>query len=463
MLFYLLELPALLAAYVLLREVARTRWAAVGGLALLTFHRMWPMPGISWSLLRVGLGLAALAALARFLRRGSPSALWAAGALLGLSFLFSPEAGVASAVACGVALAIGCVREGDGSLLLFVRRAFLMGVGCGCSILPVAAWFASRGALGALIENLVGFSRLRVLGHGGMEFPDLATRAREWIANSNSDTWGLLRDAIAVVFGPILLVVAMIRLGMGFLRGRRGPSIAIEAGLASYGAVLFVSPLTRPDLTHVIFAMPPVFILVVVLVERAIAAARAGGLLADRAIAAAFALATILGLATFETDTIENVGIFARQLVRNVTARGTPPAEEDMRALDLPRSGGVRLPADRAAEIEGVVRFLDRTTAPGEPVWCFPAEPMLNFLADRPLANRYPVGLFAITRDQRLELLADVERRGVRRVVVNTKPIVVDGIPSRDALPELWSYVESRFEPDARFGRFVVMRPRPDP
>lgn len=461
MVFYLLDLPALLAAYVLLREITRARWAALSGLALLTFHRMWPMPGISWSLLRVGLGIAALAALARFLRRGSPWALWATGAFLGLALFFSPEAGIASAVACGATLAIASVQEKRGSFRPFAHRALLVAAGCGSAALPIAAWFASRGALGALIENLLGFSRLRVLGHGAMEFPDLATRAREWIASPSAGTWGLLREAIAVAFGPILLVVAMFCLGTGFLRGRRDPSIAIQAGLAIFGVLLFVSPLSRPDLTHVLFAMPPVFMLVVVLIERAIALLRSRGPLADRATAASFALAAILGLAAFETDTIENVSIFARQLVRNVIARETPPGGEDMRSLDLPRSGGVRLPADRAEEVEGVVRYLERTTTPGEPVWCFPAEPMLNFLAHRPLASRYPVGLFAITRRQRLELLDDVERRGVHRVVVNTKPIVVDGIPSRDALPELWSFVESRFEPEASFGRFVVMRARP--
>ena len=84
----------------------------------------------------------------------------------------------------------------------------------------------------------------------------------------------------------------------------------------------------------------------------------------------------------------------------------------------------------------------------------------MNFLADRPLANRCPLGMFAVTREQRQGMIDEVERRGIRYVVVNTRPIVVDGIVPRDALPEVWPYVESRFEAERTIGRFVVMRRR---
>jgi hypothetical protein len=456
--FYLLDLPALVAAYVLLREITLTRQAAVAGLFLLTFHRMWPMPGISWSLLRVGLGLAALAALARFLRRGSPWAVAATGSFLGLSFFFSEEAGVASALACGVVFALAQGRTG--SPRLSRRGALVLAAGCGLAALPVVVWFAARGALGALIENLLGFSRLRVLGHGALPFPDLLGRAAAWTAGPNPGTWEALREAIAALFGPAVFVVAGFCAAAALLRGPWRPAVAIWVGVATYGAALYVSPLSRPDLTHVLFAMPPAFILAVVLVERAVDPGRGRRPVADRAAAAAFVLAAVLGIAAFDCDTIENVAIFARQVGSNVVGRGIAAEENGMRTLELPRSGGVRLPTDRAAEVEWVVRYLRRTTGAEEPVWCFPAEPMLNFLADRPLASRYPVGLFAITREQRRELLDEVERRGVRRVVVNTKPIAVDGIPSREALPELWSYVETQFEREASYGRFVVMRRR---
>ena len=454
MVFYVLEIPALFAGYVLLRELTRTRWAAVAGLALLAFHRLWPFPGFSWSLLRVAFGLAALAALARFLRRESPWALVAVGALCGLGILFSQEAGAAAVVACGVSLAIGKGRA------LRPRHALALGAGFGMAALPVAVWFTSRGGLADLTGNLLGFGRLRMLGHAAMRFPDLPARLGAWIVHPGAESWALVREALGVVFGPALLVGAAFHVATRMLRGGRGAAVAVEGGLVAYGALLFVSPLSRPDPTHVIAAIPPVYVLTVVLVERLSGVARGARSIADRATAVALMLIAGAGLATLETDTVENTTIFAHQVALNLTGRGAGPAEEEMRALELPRAGGIRLPAYRAEELEQVVRHLERTTGHGEAVWCFPAEPMINFLADRPLSNRFAVGLSAITRQQRLELLEEVSRRGVRRVVVNTRPIDIDGIPSREQLPELWPYVESRYVPEATFGRFVVMRAR---
>jgi hypothetical protein len=166
----------------------------------------------------------------------------------------------------------------------------------------------------------------------------------------------------------------------------------------------------------------------------------------------------VAGLGTLRTDTLQNLRIFARQVALNFTGRGFGPPEAGSRALDLARGGGVRVPEDRADEIEAVVRYVAERTRPDEPVWAFPDEPMLNFLADRPLASPYALALFAITRDQRMELIASVERSGARYAIVNRKTSMVDGIPSRAQVPELWTFLESNFTLERSFGRFDVMR-----
>jgi hypothetical protein len=449
---YLLDLPALLAVYVLLRELARTRITALLGVGVVLFDRMWPMPAMSWSLLRTGIGLAAIAALARSLRSGSARGLVVSGAAVGVALFFSQEAGVAAvgAIAAGLAIDLAWRRPGWKSA---GRDASCFAAGVAATTLPVIAWAASHGALPAMLDNLFGFARLRVLGHGAQPFPTL------WGSPERDE----LREILAAYFGPVLYAFAAFRLGTRILRAPRSPEVAVQAAVIVYGIVLFASPLSRPDPTHVLFAMPPAFVLAVLFIEQAVAAiVGPGQAIARRSAAAAFVALALAGLSVFGADAGENVALFARQVWLSLRGRATGPAEEGLRTLDLPRGGGIRVPRDRADEIESVVGYVRSVTAANEPFWAFPNEPMLNVLADRPLSNPYPLSLFAVTRAQRADLIAALEGSGTRYAVVNEKPTIVDGIPSRDAVPELWSYLEARFVPERRFGRFVVMRRGPE-
>lgn len=455
---YLLDVPALLAVYVLLRELARSRWAAWMGVVLVCFHRMWPMPAMSWSLLRTGMGLAAIAAVAAYFRTRRPTTLVLCGAALGAGLFFSQEAGLAALLSVAVAFAVdalGCGAERKTHL----RNATAVAAGFLGVVGPIVGWYAMRGAVAPMIANLFGFAKLRVLGHGGQPFPVLADVVAAWLRQPGVETREALLETLAVHFGPILYGFAAFRVATRLLAGRYAASVALIAALSVYGSVLFISPLTRPDATHVLFAIPPALVLVVDQTARAIGVlARTVTPPATRSAAAAFVVVAVAGLATLRTDTRENLRLFARQVALNLTGRGFGPPEEGSRALELERGGGIRVPEDRADEIEAVVRYVAQRTDRDEPVWAFPDEPMLNFLADRPLASPYALALFAITREQRMELIAAVEGSGARYAIVNRKASMVDGIPSRAQVPELWGFLEANFALERSFGRFDVMR-----
>jgi hypothetical protein len=378
--------------------------------------------------------------------------------LLGAGLFFSQEAGVAAASAVAVALVFDAASRGTGARATLHHASSVI-AGAVAVAGPVIALYAARGAVAPMIANLFGFAKLRVLGHGGQPFPVLADALAAWLAQPGDASREALLETLAVYFAPVLYAFAAFRVGTRWLSARYAREAAVHAALVVYGSVLFISPLTRPDTTHVLFAIPPAFVLVVDLVASAMPVVAGNRTpLRRRSAAAVFVLIAIAGLATFRTDTRENLALFARQVVLNLTGRRVGPAQDDLRALGLSRGGGARVPADRADEIEAAVRYVRGRTRPDEPLWAFPNEPMLNFLADRPLANRYPLALFAITREQRLELITGVERSGARYAIVNRKPTMVDGIPSREQIPELWSYIESNFVPERSFGRFDVMR-----
>jgi hypothetical protein len=442
---YLLDLPALLAVYLLLRETCKTRTAAALGVALVLFHRMWPMPAMSWSLLRTAIGIGAIAALAGYVRTARPMLLAAAGALVGVGLMFSQEAGIAAAFAVALGTILETRRRRMG-VSATARAVLALAAGATAVLLPLAAWAAAQGALAARIDNLVGFSRLRWIGHGAQPFP------------------GLAPETLSLYVAPAVYVLIAFLSGVRALAGSWTGADAIRLALAAYGLLLFASPLSRPDLTHLLFAMIPAFVLLVMLAERAVDVllSRDRGW-ARRTAATAFLAAVAIGLGSFDVDTRENVGLFARQAWLNATARGAGVGDADARELHAARGGGVRLPAREAEDLDAVVALLREETAPGEAVWAFPNEPMVNFLADRPLAGRYPLALFAVTRDQREDLVSRVDESNVRLAVVNRKPAAVDGIPSRDAVPEAWDYLETHFVPERELGRFVVMRRRAAP
>lgn len=439
---YLLDVPALLAVFLLLRETCRTRTAALIGVALVLFHRMWPMPAMSWSLLRTAIGVGAIAALAGYVRTSRLVLLAVAGAAVGVGVMFSQEAGIAAALAVSMGALLETRRRGLG-LLATLRTLLALLAGAAAVLLPLAAWAVAQGALTARIDNLVGFSRLRWLGHGAQAFPRLAP------------------EALFAYLAPALYVLVAFRSGVRAMAATWNGADAIRVSLVAYGFLLFASPLSRPDLTHVLFAMIPAFALLVMLAERAVEELlRPDRGWARRTAATVFLATAVLALRSFDVDTRENVSLFVRQAWLNVTARGVGPGDPEARELRAPRGGGVRLPAREAEDLDGVVALLRTETSAGEPVWAFPNEPMVNFLADRPLASRYPLALFAVTREQREDLVHGVDRSHARLAVVNRRPTLVDDIPSREAVPEAWAYLETHFVPEREIGRFLVMRRR---
>jgi hypothetical protein len=93
----------------------------------------------------------------------------------------------------------------------------------------------------------------------------------------------------------------------------------------------------------------------------------------------------------------------------------------------------------------------------------FPNEALLYFLADRPQATTYPLALFAVTREQRLDLVAQLERTKPRYAVMLRQAPSVDEIPYAVALPEPIIYLVRNYEPAGNFGAFVLLRRKSSP
>jgi hypothetical protein len=412
----------LIAAYLLLRGLVRTRTAALLGAVATGVFCATVIPAMSWSPSRVGLGLGALACLCR--AGGDDPRRWlaATGALVGLALLYSQEVGVACAVAVAAALVLRPDR---------VRALAWSALGGASVLAPALAYIGAQGALGATFENLFLFPRIRVLGFGGLPFPAL----------------DLSSEALRAYFVPVVLAVSGFATAVRLLGGERGARVATELALFVFGLLLFSAALSRPDTTHFAFAAPPALVLLAGLVEDgAVLAASRAAPLGDRAAAAlAVALATAA------------LAPYLGWLGANLISFGAP-APANFRPLRLARAGGVLVPDSFAGDLEHVVEAIRQRTGPDEPIWVFPNEALLYFLAERPQATSYPLALFAVTSAQRSELVAQLERVRPRYAVVYRHAPAVDGITYDVALPEVLAYLANRYEVEADFGAFALVR-----
>lgn len=414
---FALNAPALIAIYFLLRGITRTRIAAGVGATIVAVLCAPAIPAMSWSLARVGLGMAAFAAFTRALDRGTIGWYIGTGTLIGASLLYSQEVGIACALAIGVIL---LVRE--------VKRPISIlwtALGAAVVIIPAAIYLAANHALGATIENLFLFPRIRMLGFAAYPFPQLAPNV----------------DSMRAYFVPVVLAVCAFSAGTKLLRGLRDARVFVEVGLFIFGAVIFTAPLSRPEETHFLFAAPPALALLTALFEDACFALR------SRRFGAAPVVALLFGASM--------LAIWSPIALTNLSDLIKPPSG---RALDLPRGGSALLPNDFAQDLDLITREIQSRTAPNEPFWAFPNEAFLYFLADRPQPTHFPQALLAVTRAQREQLVADLERTRPRWAVVYLDAPEIDRIPYDVAIPEVVACLAANYEPESNVGAFALMR-----
>ncbi len=74
------------------------------------------------------------------------------------------------------------------------------------------------------------------------------------------------------------------------------------------------------------------------------------------------------------------------------------------------KRGAIIYDFQTSESIKDIKRFLDENVKPEEHVYFFPNEPVYYFLFNRRIPTKYVMSAFAITREQRLELIGELEK-----------------------------------------------------
>lgn len=413
---------------------SRTAFVISSFIFLLAFNMLYSFTA-NTTILRTALGILPL--LLWHLHRSRPGSLLGitAGVVAGQSLLFSQEIGLCSiaTLGCWIGIEAAVKRDWPGVL----REGSLLLASVCISIAPFCAYLAANGALGAAIDSLYGFPRLATLGFGSLPFPSF----RDFVLHPL--TGGAIFHYWVIGVYVVSLLTLLPRVWL-HATDRRLP---LELALTVFGLVLFRIALGRSGEVNVFRSALPAFLLCFLHLERAGLAMLGDGPRVLRLGGAAHAMAWVLSLGLLFANSPYLESRLVAQLNDLVHAPGKLHRVRSGESLPTVERAGVFVDEATGRSVREIQGFLSANTSPGDYVYFFPNEAIYYFLFDRRNPTRYAISYFAISRQQRLELVRELEEKKPRYVVFSPKTWRVDDIPESIQVPEVVAYLRQKYRP----------------
>lgn len=397
--------------------------------------------------LRFSLALLPLLILHQHAKSGGPLPFILSGASLGVSLLFSQEAGLCAVVATTVLLALEA--QATAGYRRLGRQGGLVTLGAMLTIVPVLIFFYQQGALTPFFASLYGYPKLVTLGYAALPFPAITALF----------TMPLSSGAFFPYWMIAVYLIAAISLLVQLFLDTHQRQTPLRAGLLLFGLLLFRTSLGRSDISHYINSSLPAFVLALLMVDAMIGRAKGSNgpplLRAGRLLMAAtlvLAMALVIG----------NLSRFRDNLTGLVSGLRHLPAkfhlqQAGVRVPELPRLG-IFVDPETAATMRKIKSSLDRLTKERDPVLFFPNEAAYYFLFNRKNPSRYVLSYIAVTTAQRLEMVADLERNRPQVVVYTLEDWRIDGIPEHIQVPEVVAYLRANYTVAEDLGGVVILR-----
>lgn len=442
-----LQMAAFALLAVLLLRTMRTRILALALFAgIVLVYPPLASHSANTSILRAALALFSLGATALWLDEGKRRWLWIAGLTLGQSFLFSQEAAICAFAAASAMLWFHAWGQHESWPRLLRAPLALWGITL-LSMAPMLGYLISHSAGPALLDSLIGYPRLVLLGFGAQPFPSL----REWLPAAPRAH--ALHYTVIAIYS-----VALIRVARAWLDGERSTQLLWTIGLTIFGILLFRQALGRSEPGQTIKVMLPAILLTGAWIDAAWTGWRQGGTSTP-------ALATI----TVPCLIALLVGIGADPLVRNNIQLsqwmglqtgdkfGAPRRENLPAGATIHPRVGFLLDTQTLNTVYEIEGFLNRFTRKGEPVYFFPNEAAYYHLFERPNPTRYAISYFAASFERQRELIADLERNRPRFVVYSKWTWRVDDIPENVQVPLVVNYLMGNYHPVASMDNVEIL------
>jgi hypothetical protein len=435
---YVLDLIAYgIVVFFLYKTLRSKATFVVFSVAYVLVYPVFTTPSVNFTYLRFILGVLPLLLLFLFLQNGKRSLLVLAGVVIGQSLLFSQEAGVASCIAVlGALLARAwCGREWR----LFFLQCLIIAGACLLSVAPMVFYLSAKGGFHFFLDSLYGFPKLSSLGYGGIPAPSL-------------DNFLVNPGRYFFYFGVIFFYgfAAVYLLPLLILRKLDRHDL-LSFSLLLFGAVLYVVAVRRYSQESIHKVFHPALLLLFLFFDAALNGARM-----QKGISKILHAVLLLMLTIF-TLALATQSSFLRGMLDAAKARLDPEYKLSRVALGVAvpslTRGGVYYDEITAASLVTIQDFLERNTRPGEYVYFFPNEAAYYFLFDRNNPTRYAISYFAITTDQRRDLVAELEQKKPTYIVYSKSTWRVDNIQEDIQVPEVVQYITHmyRIETDTEY------------
>jgi hypothetical protein len=307
-------------------------------------------------------------------------------------------------------------------------------------------YLSLKGAIIPFLDSIYGYPKLHMLGYASLPFPSL----RDFIADPLGGHLFAYWPILFYAFASIYFITRMI---LGKIDRNDMPKIAVLL----FGILLYRVALGRSSQENVYKVFAPVVVLVFLFLDGAVTAvvnrknyAKAGALV----MALALVLSTTVLYAN--ADLLRNTVAFAWQDLVRFKDKFTQA--DDGEIIPSLKRGGIHYESSTALSIMNIADFLTSNTKPGDYVYFFPNEPAYYFLFDRKNPTRYVMSYFAITTEQRRELIDDLEEKKPKYVVYSLKTWRPDNIMENVQVPEVVRYIHENYGLHENMGDVIILK-----
>ena len=412
-------------------------------LSAFIFHNLFDP--IQATYLRVVIGIFPLLLLYDYFGNAKRYELFLSGLVIGQSLLFFQEGGICALVAVIATLTLCRIPEHRWRLV--TKEALLVVAGCLVSILPMLFYLYVKGALISSIEDMYLYTKVFMLGYGGLPFPAF----REFIAMPFSADllfyWPILFYAFAAIYLAVLLTL-----------GNRDRDVMLKVSLLIFGMLVFRRALGRSNWEDVDKVLAPAVLLEFLLLDGAITTTvlnkrplflRMGSLVMSGVLIAATAIVFVVSPLKYHfASTWYDLAHFNDKF--SIIPQG----------IEIPSltRGGIFYERSTAASINRIYGFLKSNTKPGDYVYFFPNEAVYYFLFNRNNPTKFAISYNAATTGQRKELVQELEENKPEFVVYSLGTWRIDNITEDRQVPEVLRYIAGEYKPYSRLGNVMILK-----
>ncbi len=426
----------------LTRVLGWTALFALGGalvrnrIALLLLPFLLP-----WIELRVGWALFAACFLFRWLVTNRRSWLIPAGALTGISLLYSQEYGTAIALATLVGFAIR--RDG--------RAALVYGGAALVTMAPLLIYYGANDALLPMLNDVAQYPAYLIAGYGKLLFPNIVSslpiELRD-LSTRSSETLRLAYAVPLVCLGGLLLLLPVTGFDLRHpLRSVRELADGLSKDpvrmmmflVALFGMIAFRSAMGRASLHRTHASLPAVALLLCFALDRTMTVFREQPRIASWRL---ITLAVLFGFGGFWQ-----------------TAAPISDSWRSVRFGEQTFRRGHRPQGDQ--HVMRVTRWIQLNTQSNEPVLFLPNDGAYYYLTDRPNPIRFVMGHQIVGHAHRAEVLADLTARPPRIVVWDDHALRVDDLSDELVFGrEILAFFEDHYDVVKQIGQVKIYQHR---